>query len=114
MSKPTIASYIVGFVVSVVLTLTAYFTTLDPAAFHLGVGSLVVVILSLAVVQLVVQLVFFLHLGKGSGSRWNVVILFSTIGIIFIIITGSLWIMSHLNYNMTPQEINQYIIDQSG
>jgi cytochrome o ubiquinol oxidase operon protein cyoD len=113
----TFASYLTGFVLSIILTLAAYFAVQAHVKSEHSVIShevLIPLILGLAVVQLLAQLFFFLHLGKESGPRWNLAVLISTLVLILIIIAGSLWIMNHLNYNMTPQEINKYLIDQSG
>ena len=105
---PKLKSYLAGFITSIVLTLAAYFIVVYrvPNAFT--------IILILAIIQLLAQLIFFLHLGKGEDARWNMVVLLSTVSIILILVVGSIWIMNHLNYNMTPQDINNYMSDQSG
>jgi cytochrome o ubiquinol oxidase operon protein cyoD len=59
-------------------------------------------------------LVFFLHLGQGKDTKWNLVIMLSTLTIVLIVVIGSIWIMNHLNYNMTPTDINNYMNDQGG
>jgi cytochrome o ubiquinol oxidase operon protein cyoD len=105
----TYKSYITGFVLSVILTLAAYFAVVSEAP------KALVIILLLAIAQLFVQLIFFLHLlSKGSNRGWNLAILISAFSIILILVIGSIWIMNHLNYNMTPQDINNYMSDQSG
>ena len=53
-----------------------------------------------AVVQVLVHLVYFLHLNASSEMRWNLVTIVFSAVIIFIIITGSLWIMWNLNHQM--------------
>ena len=106
-------SYIFGFVTSVLLTLTAYFSVVN----HTFENTILISsIVSLAVLQLIVQLLFFLHLleGKPSEKGWGLIIFFSTISIILVIIIGSLWIMNNLNYHITPQQMNQYILEQDG
>jgi cytochrome o ubiquinol oxidase operon protein cyoD len=109
--KSTIRSYITGFGVSIILTLAAYAIVTQ----HLFTNLIVLYsIIILAVIQLVVQLFFFLHLGQESKPRWHLVFFLSTIGIILIVVIGSIWIMNHLNYNMTPKEMNQYIQSQDG
>ena len=109
--KTTFRTYIIGFSLSVILTTLAYLLVTQ----HVFTSTILIsAIIVLALVQLVVQLIFFLHLGKGSNSRWNIVIFLSTIGIIFIVVTGSIWIMNHLNRNMTPKEMNQYVQNQDG
>jgi cytochrome o ubiquinol oxidase subunit IV len=112
----TLKSYIIGFVLSVVLTLTAFSVVMYPAFFHLGYSAVVPAILILAVIQLLVQLIFFMHLASETGPRWKLAVLISTIGIILIVVVGSIWIMNHLNYNMmaNPSQMNTYIQSQDG
>jgi cytochrome o ubiquinol oxidase operon protein cyoD len=105
-------SYTIGFVLSLALTLTAFFIVVHPGAFHMASGALLAAILTLAVVQLVVQLLFFLHLGSAGG--WKLSVLLSTIALVLIIVIGSIWIMNHLNYSMTPAQMDQYMQDQQG
>ena len=107
----TYKSYITGFVLSVILTLSAYFAVVNHMFSSTALG---IAIVALAFVQFIVQLVFFLHFGKGEDGSWNLLIFFSTVGIIFILVVGSIWIMNHLNYNMTPQDINNYMSSQDG
>ena len=117
MKQGTLSSYIVGFVTSLVLTLAAFFVVVHPTYFHLasmGSGALLATILTLAMIQLIVQLYFFLHLGSETGSRWKLAMFVSTIVFVLLIVVGSLWIMGHLNYNMTPAQMNQYMQDQQG
>jgi cytochrome o ubiquinol oxidase operon protein cyoD len=114
--KATLKSYVIGFVLSVLLTLAAYFLVTDPAYFHASYGMIVPIILILAIIQLLVQLIFFMHLAHESGPRWKLAVLISTIGIVLIVVVGSIWIMNHLNYNMmaNPAQMNAYIQSQDG
>ncbi len=105
---PTLKSYVTGFVLSVMLTLAAYFAVVN----HMQAVIWLIVILAL--IQLLVQLIFFLHLGQGADSRWNLIVLFSTFGVVCILVLGSLWIMQHLNYNMTPGQMNEYMMKSEG
>jgi cytochrome o ubiquinol oxidase operon protein cyoD len=108
---PTFKTYLIGFITSIILTLAAYFAVVN----HLLNGTaLIAAIVVLALVQFIVQLIFFLHFGRGEDGSWNLVIFFSTVGIILILVVGSIWIMNHLNYNMTPQDINNYMSSQDG
>lgn len=105
-------SYVVGFVLAVILTLLAYVIVVN----HWLTGAaLLAAIVGLAVVQLLVQLVFFLHLGRGGSARWNVTAFLFMLIILAVIAGGSLWIMYSLNYNMqmTPQEMDKYMQQQS-
>ena len=107
----TFKSYLIGFLLSLILTFTAYFAVVNRA--YSG-SSLIAVILGLALAQLLVQLIFFLHLLDESKPRWNLVIFLSTISTILILVIGSLWIMSHLNYNMMPSEMEEFLLRDEG
>ncbi len=104
-------SYIIGFIASLVLTLVAYFLV---AGHRFEGGVLLSAILGLAIIQLLVQLICFLHIGHETGPRWNLAALISTLSVIGIVVVGSLWIMAHLNYNMTPTEVDSYVMHQEG
>lgn len=111
-SNMSVTPYIVGFGLAVLLTLVAYELTVNH---RLSGGLLIGLIMGLAAVQLVVQLVFFLHLGREKGSRWNVASFLFMLLILLIVVVGSLWIMYSLNYNMhmTPQQMDDFMRQQS-
>ena len=96
----TLSSRIIGFVASLVLTFAAYFMILNPETFNFDVKSTVIVIFMLALLQSLVQLIFFINVWKEEGPLWNLIVFLSTASIIFIIIFFSIWIINHLNYNM--------------
>lgn len=113
MNEGTLKSYITGFVISIVLTLAAYFAVVD----HLFYSWILIgAILALALAQFIVQVFFFLHIGAETGQRWKLGAFIFTIGLVLIIVIGSLWIMNHLNYAMmaSPTLMNQYIQNQQG
>lgn len=115
----TFRSYLVGFTASISLTVAAYlFVWRHVSSHHLlyAHSSLIFAIISLAVTQLVVQLVFFLHLGRESKPRWNLLVLALAAAIVLILVLGSLWIMSSLNYrhSASPSQTNSYIIHDEG
>src|SRR6185295_9942107 len=98
----------IGFILSVALTLGAYFAVVHKAQYALAI------ILGLAFLQLVVQIFYFLHVHKGADRIWNSTVLISTLGVVFILIAGSIWIMTHLNYHMTPMQIEEHVINDEG
>lgn len=110
--------YIFGLLLSLILTFTGYILVLmHVKSYHIVLSHtvLIPIVVLLAFFQLFVQLFFFLHLGKkDSTTKWNKVFFVYTFLGIFAIVIGSIWIMYHLNYNMTPQQMNKYIDDQSG
>lgn len=107
----TLALYFVGFILSIILTLAAYFLVVQ--SIFSGV-ALVIAITVLALVQLLVQLIFFLHLGRESKPRWNLMAFLFMILVVLIIGVGSIWIMYNLDYNMMPaHETDQHMKHES-
>lgn len=105
-------SYLTGFSLSVFLTLAAPFLLLlhgytghqFPAHGGLYVGLTV-----LALLQLGVQLYFFLHIGHEPRPRWNLIVLVYALLIVAIIVGGTLWIMNNLQHEqLTAEEIFEH------
>ena len=112
-----VISYTTGLVLALILTATAFSLVIAHASGHadiLPMALLIPTILTLAMVQLATQLIFFLHLGQSKESRWNTVSFCFTFFGILVVVIASIWIMDHLNYNMTPLQETQYIESQSG
>jgi cytochrome o ubiquinol oxidase operon protein cyoD len=115
--KGLLKSYIIGFVLSIVLTLLAYF----PVAYNGNAQNIVfprdivlLFILALAFIQLFVQLLFFLHLGQEQRPRWKAAFLIAFFGIVLIIVIASIWIMQHLNYNMSLVQLDRVMQQGEG
>lgn len=89
-----------GFTLSLFLTLLAYFIILYPDFFYFTNRGSILTIFILAILQSLVQLVFFIDVWKEKKTFWNLTIFVSTIAIIFIVIFFSIWIINHLNYHM--------------
>lgn len=112
-----IISYSVGFLSSVVLTIAAYAIVVNDIFTDLWSPAIIALVLSaLAIVQLVVQLLFFLHLGEESKPRWKLMSFIFAFIILGIIVFGSLWIMFDLNSRMmmSPTDMIKYMDKQSG
>ncbi|WP_100550454.1 cytochrome o ubiquinol oxidase subunit IV [Caedibacter taeniospiralis] len=92
----TYRTYITGFVLSVIITVIA-FTLVGCKAFP-PIGLYVSVVV-LALIQLYVQLVFFLHLSTDSKARWNMISFVFAVIVVLILVIGTLWIMFNL-YSM--------------
>jgi len=60
------------------------------------------IIVAFAVVQIVVHMVYFLHMDARSEGGWSMMALVFTLILVVIALTGSLWVMYHLNANMMP------------
>jgi cytochrome o ubiquinol oxidase operon protein cyoD len=89
-----------GFITSLLLTLAAYFIILNPSFFNFDIKTAITVIFILALLQSLVQLIFFINVWKEKGPLWNLSVFISTVSIIFVIIYFSIWIINHLNENM--------------
>lgn len=108
-------AYLAGYGLALLLTLAAYWTaTAQPSRGDFLKGILAV----LAVTQLAVQLKFFLHLGKKSSPQWNGLVFSFMALVVFILVAGSLWIMSNLNYNVmrpaSPANTEKAIMKDEG
>ena len=91
--------YTIGLVLAVVLTAVSFWVTntllLWPPGVALGLAVL-------AIAQMGVHLVFFLHITSGPDNTNNVLALAYGVLIVVLVVVGSLWIMSNLNDNMMP------------
>ena len=112
-------TYVIGFALSIILTLIAFGLVNTHVAHHHTFPSdnfMVVSLLTLAVVQLFVQMVFFLHIRRGDKPRWNVWAFAFAVTVVAILVIGSMWIMANLNYRMSysPSQVKQYLKNQDG
>lgn len=98
----TTQSYIIGFLLSLVFTAIPYYLVINKS---FSGNARLITILGFALLQMSVQIFFFLHLGRGPKPLYNVVFFVSTIGIILVVVGGSIFIMNNLHYNMTPVEV---------
>lgn len=92
--------YVTGFLLSVVLTAIPFWLVMNDV---LGNSTLTaIVIMIFAAVQIVVHMIYFLHMNGRSEGGWTMLALIFTIIIVAIALSGSLWVMYHLNTNMMP------------
>lgn len=92
-------TYLIGLAIAGGLTAVSFW--IGPS--HLvWAPSIPIALMVLAISQMGVHLVFFLHLSAGSDGMNNVLALAFGLLIVFLIMAGSLWIMAHLNHNMLP------------
>ncbi|MFW1741236.1 cytochrome o ubiquinol oxidase subunit IV [Acinetobacter johnsonii] len=89
--------YTIGFILSVILTVIPFGMVM---AGGFGRGIVMAVIAITAVAQVLVQLVYFLHMNSSSEQRWNVIAFIYTVLCIAVLLVGSVWIMNYLHYNM--------------
>lgn len=113
--RPRTGSYVAGFILSLILTMTAYFLVVNKI---LNGYSLALAIAALAIVQLIVQLRLFLHIGREPEPRWNLLVFDFMLIVVVILVFGSLWIMFNLDYHhedtRSPSQINDYLLEEEG
>jgi cytochrome o ubiquinol oxidase subunit IV len=98
---PRLLGYVVGLGLAIVLTATSFFVAGTDLVWQ---PSIPVAIVVLAIAQMGVHLVFFLHITTGADNTNNVLALGFGLLIVFLVMGGSLWIMSNLNHNMMPMD----------
>jgi cytochrome o ubiquinol oxidase operon protein cyoD len=95
----SLRDYVIGFTLSVVLTAIPFWLVM---ARPLADGPTAAIILAFAAVQMVVHVIYFLHMNGRHEGGWTMMAMIFTVIIVVIMLTGSLWVMYHLNHNMMP------------
>nr|WP_240669188.1 cytochrome o ubiquinol oxidase subunit IV [Dyella sp. M7H15-1] len=96
----TLKGYLTGFGLAALLTIIPFWLVMSGAFAKSGPAD--ALILFLAGIQIVVHMVYFLHMNAKSEGGWNMLALVFTIVLVVITLSGSIWIMFHLNNNMMP------------
>jgi cytochrome o ubiquinol oxidase operon protein cyoD len=100
----TLDGYLIGFGLSVILTAIPFGLVMSGVLESKNATAFAITIL--AVAQILVHMVYFLHLDPRAEGGWNLMALIFTAVILIIALTGSLWIMYHLQQNMAPMNMN--------
>jgi cytochrome o ubiquinol oxidase subunit IV len=98
---PRLLGYLTGLALSILLTLTSFFIAGTDLVWQ---PSIPVALSVLAIAQMGVHLVFFLHITTGPDNTNNVLALAFGLLIVFLVVGGSIWIMGNLNHNMMPMD----------
>jgi cytochrome o ubiquinol oxidase operon protein cyoD len=96
----TVKGYVIGFLLSVVLTAIPFWLVMGKVLPSSQLTAFV--ILGFAVVQMLVHMVYFLHMNAKVENGWSMLALIFTIALVVIMLAGSTWVMYHLNTNMMP------------
>lgn len=91
--------YMIGFALSAILTIIPFWLVMGNV---LAPDTTKWIILAFAGIQLIVQMMYFLHLNSKAEGGWNMMALILTIVILVIVLAGSIWVMHHMNTNMMP------------
>ena len=93
--------YLIGFGLSVVLTAIPFWLVMTRP---LTTQATALIILIFAAVQMVVHMIYFLHMNRRAEGGWSMMALIFTVVIVAIAFSGSLWVMYHMNVNMMPMQ----------
>ncbi|MEG3089421.1 cytochrome o ubiquinol oxidase subunit IV [Sphingomonas sp. PB4P5] len=93
--------YWIGFVLAAVLTAIPFWLVMTNP---LSNQATALIIMAFAAVQIVVHMIFFLHMNRRAEGGWSMMALLFTIVIVGISLAGSLWVMYHMNANMMPAQ----------
>ncbi|MBC7701326.1 cytochrome o ubiquinol oxidase subunit IV [Aquabacterium sp.] len=104
-SHGSLKEYTIGFVLSVILTAIPFWLVMGKVFDKSSTTALVV--LGFAAVQIVVHMIYFLHMNTRSEGGWSMLALIFTIVLVVITLSGSLWVMFHMNANMMPMSIHE-------
>ncbi|MGL4285193.1 MAG: cytochrome o ubiquinol oxidase subunit IV [Phreatobacter sp.] len=96
----SLKGYLIGFGLSVVLTAIPFWLVMTGALGNAQATALIIT--ALAVAQIVVHMVFFLHMDTRAEGGWTMMALIFTLIVVGITLIGSLWVMFHLTTNMMP------------
>jgi cytochrome o ubiquinol oxidase operon protein cyoD len=96
----SLRSYLIGFGLSVVLTAIPFWLVMGGVLDSRQATALTIMVFAAA--QIVVHMIFFLHMSAKSENGWTMMALIFTLVIVVIALSGSLWVMYHLNVNMMP------------
>ena len=96
----SLKTYATGFVLAVLLTVIPFWLVMGKVFDNSSTTALV--LLAFAAVQIVVHMVYFLHMNTKAEGGWSVLALIFTVMLVVIMLSGSIWVMYHLNHNMMP------------
>ena len=101
----TLRGYLTGFILAVILTVVPFWLVMGNVLESSGMTALV--ILAIGAVQMVVHIVYFLHMSPSAEGGWNMLALIFTVIIVVIALVGSIWVMYNLDTNMMPDMIHE-------
>jgi cytochrome o ubiquinol oxidase operon protein cyoD len=96
----SLKDYTIGFLLSVILTAIPFWLVMGNVFDNSSTTALV--IMGFAAVQIVVHMIYFLHMNTKVEGGWSMLALIFTVVLVVIMLAGSIWVMYHLNHNMMP------------
>jgi cytochrome o ubiquinol oxidase operon protein cyoD len=101
----SLKDYAIGFVLSVILTAIPFWLVM--AKVFDKSSTTAIVVLGFAAVQVVVHMVYFLHMNNKAEGGWSMLSTMFTLVLLVIVLAGSIWVMYHMNKNMMPSMGNE-------
>ena len=98
-SHGSLKDYTIGFILSVILTAIPFWLVMAKV---LPPGTTGIVLLAFAGVQVVVHMIYFLHMTSKAEHGWSMMSTIFTVIVLVIMMAGSIWVMYHMNANMMP------------
>jgi cytochrome o ubiquinol oxidase subunit IV len=107
----SLGKYVAGFIGSIVITVLAYVLATGETY---SKDVVVALLAGLAIVQFIVQMVLFLHVGNERKPRWKLMVMWLMLMVVIILVAGSIWIMNNLNYRMmnSDHQVQVYLHSQ--
>ncbi|MEJ2801067.1 cytochrome o ubiquinol oxidase subunit IV [Comamonadaceae bacterium PP-2] len=93
----SVKSYLIGLALCAVLTVVPFMLVMNDV---LSRPATLAMLVAFAIVQILVQLSFFLHMNRKSEGGWNLASFVFTLVILFIVVTLSIWIIWSMHYHM--------------
>ncbi len=107
----TVRSYVIGFILSLIFTFIPYYLVVNKV---ISGNVLLTAILSIAIIQMLIQIFYFLHLGRGPKPMYNIFFFAATAVTILVVVAASVFIMNNLYNNMDPSEISKKVAEKEG
>jgi cytochrome o ubiquinol oxidase subunit IV len=105
-----VRSYLLGLALAIGLTIASFWI----ARTHIIYGpSVPVALVALAVAQMGIHLVFFLHITTAPDNTNNVLALALGVLIVFVLVFGTVWVMAHMNHNMMSMQAPMVMTPQN-
>jgi cytochrome o ubiquinol oxidase operon protein cyoD len=95
--------YLTGFALAVLLTAIPFWLVMGRVFSHSGITAAIIV--GLAIVQIVIHMIYFLHMNTRAEGGWSLLALLFTAMLVVIALSGSIWVMYHLDHNMLPADM---------
>lgn len=110
-SHGSLRGYLTGFALAAILTIIPFWLVMGHVI--ASTQATIIIVLGLAAVQIVVHMIYFLHLDTRSENGWNMLAFIFTIVLVVIVLGASIWVMYNENANMMPMS-PQYMHHKQG